>query len=96
MDQVTQSNAANAEESASASEQLSAQAAELQGMVVQLEVLVTGRERSDNSSPSYRASSTERSTPQASRRSSEKAQPQLNQPNQGERAKKSEKDLTEF
>ncbi len=96
MDQVTQSNAANAEESASASEQLSAQAAELQGMVVQLEVLVTGRERSDHSSPSYRASSAERSNPQANRRSSEKVQPQPNQPNQGVRAKESEKDLTEF
>jgi methyl-accepting chemotaxis protein len=42
MDRITQSNAANAEESASASEELSAQAIELKEMVDQLSVLVNG------------------------------------------------------
>ena len=42
MDQVTQSNAANAEESASAAEELSAQAEELKNMVRQLQALVGG------------------------------------------------------
>ncbi|MFH1550554.1 MAG: methyl-accepting chemotaxis protein, partial [Planctomycetota bacterium] len=42
MDQVTQTNAANAEESAAASEELSAQAEQLQGMVVELQTLVGG------------------------------------------------------
>jgi methyl-accepting chemotaxis protein len=42
MDQVTQSNAANAEESASAAEELSAQAEELTGMVDQLQQMVGG------------------------------------------------------
>ena len=43
MDQVTQSNAANAEESASASEELSAQAEEMRRMVLELQALVGGR-----------------------------------------------------
>ena len=43
MDKITQQNAAGAEESASASEQLSAQAATLKGSVNDLAVLVTGR-----------------------------------------------------
>ena len=42
MDQVTQSNAANAEESASSSEELNAQAHDLQKMVGMLEVIVHG------------------------------------------------------
>ena len=42
MDQVTQSNAANAEESAAAGEELSAQARELQDMVVELTAMVKG------------------------------------------------------
>ena len=42
MDQVTQSNAANAEESASAAEELSAQAEELTNMVRQLQAIVGG------------------------------------------------------
>ena len=42
MDRITQSNAANAEESASASEQMSAQAVELNDMVEQLVHLVNG------------------------------------------------------
>ncbi len=42
MDQVTQSNAANAEESAAAGEELSAQANELQEMVVALTAMVKG------------------------------------------------------
>ncbi len=42
MDRVTQGNAANAEESASASEELSAQARELYDMVVSLETVVRG------------------------------------------------------
>jgi methyl-accepting chemotaxis protein len=42
MDRITQSNAANAEESASASEQLSAQALELKEMVEQLSLMVNG------------------------------------------------------
>jgi methyl-accepting chemotaxis protein len=40
MDQVTQSTAANAEESASASEEMSAQAEALNNIVVQLRSLV--------------------------------------------------------
>ncbi len=42
MDKVTQSNAANAEESASASEELAAQAEQLQGVVGELIVMVNG------------------------------------------------------
>ncbi len=42
MDQVTQANAANSEEAASASEELSAQAGELSNMVGQLVAVVTG------------------------------------------------------
>lgn len=43
MDQVTQSNAANAEESASASEELSSQALQMNEMVSELMVMVSGR-----------------------------------------------------
>jgi methyl-accepting chemotaxis protein len=42
MDKVTQQNAANAEESASASEELSAQAGQLNDIVAQLAALVGG------------------------------------------------------
>lgn len=42
MDSVTQSNAASAEESASASEELNAQASTLQGIVAELQLLVSG------------------------------------------------------
>jgi methyl-accepting chemotaxis protein len=50
MDKVTQQNAANAEESASASEELSAQAASMQEIVAQLVALVGGNKaRADHS-----------------------------------------------
>ena len=42
MDKVTQTNAASAEESASASEELTAQAATLRELVADLQALVTG------------------------------------------------------
>ena len=45
MDKVTQSNAANAEETASASEELSAQAEQMQFIVAQLVELVRGRRK---------------------------------------------------
>jgi methyl-accepting chemotaxis protein len=45
MDKLTQANAANAEESASASEELSAQAAELKDMVSVLVAIVTGSDQ---------------------------------------------------
>jgi hypothetical protein len=48
MDKVTQSNAASAEESASASEELSAQAGLLKEMVVRLSNLVTGQHDNDS------------------------------------------------
>lgn len=48
MDRVTQGNAANAEESASASEELSAQARELYDMVATLKRVVGGGRHSDN------------------------------------------------
>lgn len=49
IDQVTQTNAANAEESAAASEELSAQAATMEGLVENLVALVEGRAGSRNS-----------------------------------------------
>jgi len=52
MDKVTQSNAANAEESASASEELSAQAGMLNGMVDDLVALVAGSHRQSYASAS--------------------------------------------
>jgi methyl-accepting chemotaxis protein len=48
MDSVTQSNAASAEESASASEELNAQAGTLQGIVEELQLLVTGAKQQLN------------------------------------------------
>jgi methyl-accepting chemotaxis protein len=50
MDRITQSNAANAEESASASEELSAQAVEMNDMVEQLVKLVNGADATSASS----------------------------------------------
>lgn len=44
MDQVTQTTAATAEEGASGSEELSAQAETMHGIVQQLQALVTGSE----------------------------------------------------
>ncbi len=49
LDELTQSNAASAEESASASEELSAQSAELRGMVDDLATLVSGERKGENS-----------------------------------------------
>jgi methyl-accepting chemotaxis protein len=51
MDQVTQSNAANAEESAAAGEELSAQANELQEMVVALTAMVKGANAVQSQTP---------------------------------------------
>jgi methyl-accepting chemotaxis protein len=53
MDQVTQSNAANAEESAAAGEELSAQARELQDMVVELTAMVKGAGAASSSSTAH-------------------------------------------
>ena len=50
MDKVTQSNAANAEESASAAEELNAQAATLKDAVDELTQLVGGKQRTSNKS----------------------------------------------
>ncbi|MCP4375921.1 MAG: hypothetical protein GY794_07080, partial [bacterium] len=50
MDQVTQSNAANAEESASAAEELSAQAEQLGSMVIELQGMVGGSAADSGSS----------------------------------------------
>ncbi len=58
MDQVTQSNAANAEESASAAEELSSQAEELNGMVGQLQAMVgnsSGNGRASNQKLDFRS-----------------------------------------
>jgi len=55
MDQVTQSNAANAEESASASEELSAQAEALSGMVVELQSMVKGSKGATGKKPEFQA-----------------------------------------
>ncbi len=64
MDKVTQSNAANAEESASASEELSAQARELNDMVEALVAIVGGRSSDDKRmqahSPNYMSTSASR------------------------------------
>ncbi|MBL7645732.1 MAG: MCP four helix bundle domain-containing protein [Candidatus Hydrogenedentes bacterium] len=68
MDQVTQSNAANAEESAAAGEELSAQARELQDMVVELTAMVKGAGAANNG---YTAESTVKHLP--ARRESWKA-----------------------
>ena len=53
MDKVTQQNAANAEESASASEELSAQAEQMNSVVQRLVSLVTGTSEKDLSVSSY-------------------------------------------
>ena len=51
MDKLTQSNAAGAEESASASEELSAQALELNDLVATLMVMVNGSDRAESPRP---------------------------------------------
>lgn len=56
MDKVTQQNAANAEESASASEELSAQAESMKEIVGQLVALVGGRSSGTSDSDGYRTS----------------------------------------
>jgi len=48
MNKVTQANAAGAEETASASEELTAQAGELKNAVLQLQVLINGASASGN------------------------------------------------
>jgi len=53
MDKVVQQNAANAEESASASEEMSAQAIELKDYVGDLVLLVTGKRNQENSAASH-------------------------------------------
>jgi methyl-accepting chemotaxis protein len=55
MDKVTQSNAANAEESASASEELSSQAAQLAGVVGELQELVRGSRSERSTAPAHRS-----------------------------------------
>ncbi|MBI5832341.1 MAG: methyl-accepting chemotaxis protein, partial [Armatimonadetes bacterium] len=55
MDQVTQSNAANAEESASSSEELNAQARELQDMVNMLIGIVHGADGQHSTTPALAA-----------------------------------------
>ena len=55
MEEVTQGNAANAEESASASEELSAQAESMREIVGQLNKLVTGKEGIESLAPTGRA-----------------------------------------
>jgi methyl-accepting chemotaxis protein len=62
MDQVTQQNASNAEESASASEELSAQSQNLQAMVVELTQIVGGNASDSTSSTTF---STATNKPQA-------------------------------
>ena len=52
MDQVTQSNAASAEESASAAEELSAQAEELRRLVYELQTVVGGSNENGENAPS--------------------------------------------
>ncbi len=68
MDQVTQSNAANAEESAAAGEELSAQARELQDMVVELTAMVKGAGAANSG---YTAQSTVKHLPARNDRRSE-------------------------
>jgi signal transduction histidine kinase len=58
MDQVTQSNAANAEESASAAEELSAQAQELADMVRQLRAIISRSGGPQAAASDYRADGT--------------------------------------
>ena len=54
MDKVVQQNAANAEESASASEEMNAQAEQLKDYVGDLVVLVTGKNQQTAKKPSVR------------------------------------------
>jgi methyl-accepting chemotaxis protein len=69
MDKLTQANAANAEESASASEQLSAQANELKDMVITLVGIVTGSTESGAGS-SFRSSGASKTASAAQSRKS--------------------------
>ena len=77
MDQVTQSNAANAEESASAAEELSSQAEELNRMVADLRSLVGGQAGARGTEEAYRVAASPSSGPRAAgaRASAPKAQP---------------------
>ncbi len=63
MDRITQQNAGNAEESASAAEELSAQAGTLQGIVGDLVTVVTGNPSSTRQLPSSRPVGTRAKTP---------------------------------
>lgn len=66
MDKVTQSNAANAEESASASEQLSAQAHAMHNVVAELVVLVEGQRQNQAAAvPTRRTSASAAAAPAA-------------------------------
>ncbi|MEE8431404.1 MAG: methyl-accepting chemotaxis protein [Candidatus Desulfatibia sp.] len=68
MDQVTQSNAANAEESASASEELSAQAANMNTVVQELAQLIFGEDKKDAGfakPPQKKAKNPEKTRPNA-------------------------------
>jgi methyl-accepting chemotaxis protein len=57
MDKVTQSNAANAEESASASEELNAQAEQMNTIVAELSALIGGSTSANTAAPRKSASS---------------------------------------
>jgi methyl-accepting chemotaxis protein len=69
MDQVTQSNAANAEESASAAEELSSQAEELNSMVAQLRQMVGGTTTATGSGDAPRGKPNSPHRPRGSRTS---------------------------
>jgi methyl-accepting chemotaxis protein len=82
MDQVTQTNAANAEESASAAEELNAQAEELNRMVAELNKLVGGREEaSGSSSQDHQGETGHHFIAQKPRGTSTKTRPADGQPN---------------
>ncbi|MFP4141682.1 MAG: methyl-accepting chemotaxis protein [Phycisphaerae bacterium] len=74
MDQVTQSNAANAEETASASEELNAQAEELNTNVRTLRALVTGDEGDSQDGPQFRADSARKTSAPSNRPKAQPAQ----------------------
>lgn len=65
MDKVTQSNAANAEQSASAAEELNAQAEAMKASVAELLQLMGGRHYSDRSEPSLHPENHGRPAPEA-------------------------------
>ena len=62
MDKVTQQNAANAEESASASEELNAQASQLNGFVFELKKIAGGKSERKNISPNRKTAITNTKT----------------------------------